>query len=131
MIIRCTNSEAIVGAAVQVGVRVDFSLTGNSRGGGQTFSVKVNPGNDRERWRRRSPSGRRIHAVCWHGFRDFFRALYERTPDAICKTALATYRGSEGFEETFPETGFVNIGSYYSPMFASQACSCGEGVFDS
>ena len=130
MVIRCTNADAIVGAATQVGVRVDFSLTGDSVGGGRTFSVKVSPGDDRERWRRRSAEGRRIHAVCWHGFRDFFRALYERTPDAICKTMLATYRGTEGFEETFPQTGFVNLGSYFSPLDAQDACSCGEGIFD-
>lgn len=129
MLIRKTNAKAIVGAAIQVGVRVDFSLTGNSRGGGQTFSVKVSPGEDRERWRRVSRQGRRIHAVCWHGFRDFFRALYEVTPLAVCKTMYATYDGIEGFEETFPATGWRNIGSSMYPLNAQDACICGEGSY--
>ncbi len=79
---------------------------------------------DRERYRRTSPSGQRVNAVCWHGFRDFFRALYRRTPEAIAKTALATYDGTEGFEETFPETGNRNIGSRFHPLCMADACVC-------
>lgn len=70
--------------------------------------------------------GRRVHAVCWHGFRDFFRAVYRREPDAVFRTAMATYRGSEGFEATFPETGHRNIGSQMAPVCAAEACRCPE-----
>lgn len=126
MIIRRTTEQAIAYAASQTGVEATYRLMAESRGGGQTFSVKVSPGYDHERWRRISPEGRRIHAVCWHGFRDFFRALYEITPDAVAKTALATYAGSEGFEATFSATGNRNIGSQVFPLCIADACLCND-----
>jgi hypothetical protein len=66
-------------------------------------------------------------AVCWHGHRDFFRALYRIAPDAWIKTALAVYTSAKQFEQSFPET--ANHPSEYMGMRAeftpySQACSC-------
>ena len=133
MIIRKTSIDAVERAANSVGVSVNIRHTGPSRGGGETLSVKVNlpdgpegSPNDRERYRRISHSGRKINAVCWHGFRDFFRALFEYTPDAVVKTALATYAGSKGFEATFPATGAKNIGSMFEPMAIADACLCAD-----
>lgn len=85
----------------------------------------------RARYQRRSASGFRdgiVNAVCWHGFRDYFRAVYRREPEAVFRTAYATYRGRQGFEATFPETGDRNIGSAFNPVLAREACYCGEGV---
>lgn len=67
-------------------------------------------------------------AVCWHGFRDFFRELYRLSPNAYIKTGLALYRNSESFEKVFPGTAFRNIGSTYSPLQISDACWCGQEV---
>ena len=110
---------------------VDIRDVSASRGGGRTLSVKVNlphgpagAHDDRERYRRISHHGRRVNAVCWHGFRDFFRTLFEYTPDAVIKTALATYDGPEGFEATYPSTGEGNIGSMFEPMAMADACLC-------
>lgn len=61
-----------------------------------------------QRQNRRHP-GRMVAAVCWHGFRDFFRELYRLKSDAHIHTALRYYKNSEHFEEVFPETA----GSYY------------------
>lgn len=62
-----------------------------------------------------------INAVCWHGFRDFFRGLYEKDPDAIIITAFARYEGRDDFEDTYPDSD-RNIGSMVAPMYASEAC---------
>ncbi len=43
-------------------------------------------------------------SVCWHGHREFMRALYRLAPDAVIVTALARYDGSEHFERTFEST---------------------------
>jgi len=67
---------------------------------------------------------RRVNAVCWHGFRAFFRAVYERTPDARFRTARAVYNGWDHFEEVHPETGDQNIGSAFSPLAHRDACAC-------
>ena len=124
MIIRRTSAHAISAAAAATGLVAVFTEVGPSRGGGKTFRVKVNLGADREKFRKHSPDGRRVNAVCWHGFRDFFRALFAVTPDAIAKTALATYDGADGFEATYPTTAFVNVGSHYCPAYACDMCEC-------
>lgn len=66
---------------------------------------------------------RRVHAVCWHGHRDFFRSLFQVAPDASVKTAWAQYNASN-FEDVFPETGWRNIGSQILPCYACEACDC-------
>jgi len=69
-------------------------------------------------------SERRVFAVCWHGHRDFMRAIFEADPDARIKTMWADYRGSEDFEEKFPGTAYRNVGSMMYPMRASEVCAC-------
>jgi hypothetical protein len=71
-------------------------------------------------------AGRRVNAVCWHGFRDYFRAVFAETPDAIFRTAVAVWNGSEDFEARFPETGHRNIGSQAFPQMMADACRCPE-----
>jgi hypothetical protein len=74
--------------------------------------------------------GQKVHAVCWHGFRAFFRGVYEVAPDARFKTAMATYDGVEGFEATHPGTGYRNIGSQARLVQAREACECWEDASD-
>jgi hypothetical protein len=74
--------------------------------------------------------GREIFAVCWHGHRDFFRALFAEFPEATATTHLlgtVRYTG-DNFEEIFPDTN-VNIGAPISPVYAADACKCPEGSF--
>lgn len=66
-------------------------------------------------------------AVCWHGHRDFFRALFRLVPDAEIRTAMATYKGAEHFEQTFGMTryeGGSRMGVHMLPYV--DACTCGE-----
>jgi len=85
-------------------------------------------------YQRVSHSGRKVGAVCWHGHRDFFRALFRicQTSDACRdKTAVSsnwsggkvTYT-AENFERTYPATGYQNIGSAFQPMTYRDACVC-------
>lgn len=85
------------------------------------------------RYQRTSARGNdhRVHAVCWHGFRDFFRAVYRIEPDARFRTAMDTWRGSADFEARFRQTGYKNIGSQMCPVSAAEACRCPEsGMID-
>ena len=66
---------------------------------------------------------RRLSALCWHGHRDFMRALFARCPDARLKTALADYRGAEDFEKTYRST--YGNGNQYNLAYG-QACTCEE-----
>lgn len=69
-------------------------------------------------------------AVCWHGHRDFLRALFRKLPDARVRTALATYRGAEHFETTYPETygGAPDNGGFCGHVRPyGSACTCDDG----
>ena len=66
---------------------------------------------------------RRISAVCWHGHREFLRALFRRNQEARVKTALADYRGADNFEQTFRST--YGQGNDYHLAYG-QACGCTE-----
>lgn len=76
----------------------------------------------------RCPSGihnaRRLSCVCWHGHREFMRALFALAPDARITTGIITYKGSEDFERTHNETGYRNIGSQMAPVAGREACDC-------
>lgn len=75
--------------------------------------------------------GSRVHAVCWHGFRDFFRACFRYAPAAVFRTAVDTWNGAEDFEARYRASGIKNIGSPAVPVAHCAACVCpdaGESV---
>lgn len=83
------------------------------------------------KYQRTSASGwhadRRVHAVCWHGYRDFMLAVFEVNPDARIKTMMADYRGKDDFLSKYEETGYRNVGSMMYPMQAREVCNCANG----
>lgn len=102
---------------------------------GTRWRVKVFPGDLKDskgnrRYQRTSASAfnpdRRVYAVCWHGFRDFFRACFKYEPEARFRTALAHWKGSEDFEARFEETATVTVGSRMAPRCWADICKCEE-----
>lgn len=75
-------------------------------------------------------NNRRVAAVCWHGHRDFMRAVFARDADARIKSAISDYRGSEAFELDFPATAYRNVGSLMYPMFMKDTCTCSWGEYE-
>ncbi len=73
---------------------------------------------------KRSVSGRRLTAACWHAHRDVMRMIFAVNPDALLVTALARYEGLDDFERKFPDTGDLNIGTVFDPLYLSDACLC-------
>jgi hypothetical protein len=137
------SREVLESAAAEIGVRAEIDCL---NAGGTRFRVKLFPivpaealtaSGRRKRgekgnapYQRISTSafspGRRVHAVCWHGFRDFFRACFRSAPNAVFYTALDTWRGSEDFESRYAASGHKNAGSKFSPVMWAEACECGE-----
>ena len=74
---------------------------------------------------RRSWSGRRLTAACWHVFRDVIRAALAEYPDAVFTTSLARYTAAN-FEATYPATGSRNIGSVMQPVTMPELCDHGD-----
>lgn len=107
-------------AAYEVGVTLDVSPKGRQ------YRVKVNPGRPNKYQRINAVTGRKVNAVCWHGFRDFFRAVYRQEPDAKFVTAFDTWQSSDDFEARHRESGYRNVGSIMFPVIAIDNCTCPE-----
>lgn len=73
---------------------------------------------------RTSWSGRHTPSTCWHAYRDVMEAMFVAYPNARARTLLATYRGLDGFRETYPATAYVNIGSQFQPAYMPELCEC-------
>jgi hypothetical protein len=69
-------------------------------------------------------AGRKVAAVCWHGYRDYMIEVFNRDPNARIKTAFADYKGIESFRELYPATGHKNIGPPIAPVMMAHACAC-------
>ncbi len=63
-------------------------------------------------------------AVCFHGHRKFMRRLFEVNPEAVVRTKLAAYLGTEDFEEKWPAVGQRNVGSVAYPISYDESCDC-------
>lgn len=142
-------------AAAEVGVRL-YNL--RESGKGIAFTLKTGePNEQRVNWRGKpqwSPRYQRLSqrerrssakgtegeifnpvvpgAVCWHGHRDFLRALYRRVPDAKVRTAFITYLDATHFKESYqstwdgaPDKASRGFAAGYVPY--RDACTCEEG----
>jgi len=156
MLVRNATQEQIEAAAAEVGVRLrGGGYTGiverQTRRHGPEFRFTLRTG-EAPPWQRLSQLARysraRGHegeaynpvvpgAVCWHGHREFFRALYRHAPDAWIRTAIATYTSAAQFEATHRATldnphasGWD--GADRDPRYGSlpyeQACTCSTVV---
>lgn len=72
---------------------------------------------------RRTASGRRMPAACWHAFRDVYRDLFAHHPGLVITTSLARYT-ADNFEGTFPATADVNVGSMIQWVSLADLCDC-------
>lgn len=120
----CTVAEAR-DIAGELGIRFAGSDVSNSAGlrisGKLEGTSGVNP------YPRRSRDRRMPHVVCWHGYRDFMRAVFERYPSARIVTGLMgdnDYRGAEDFERKYRASGYRNVGSMVDPFLHFNACDC-------
>lgn len=109
-------------AARRIGVRI---IEARAFGRGVRFRLGLQPNRKYGRLSAQG-NGRKVAAVCWHGHREFFRALFTQVPEARVQTAStrAFARGhrfytSETFEDVFGQTD-RNVGS----MMYSEACEC-------
>jgi hypothetical protein len=78
---------------------------------------------------RTAASGRHGPYACWHVYRDVLRELFGGYPRATVSTALASYRGADGFERNYPATRHRNMGSLLSPAYMPDLCvtaDCGN-----
>jgi hypothetical protein len=107
------------------GYELEFSFTSGHDG---CFRGRIIPTSSRSHGARRSWTGRRIKAACWHAHRDVLLALFLDHPEARVFTSMASYVGVEGFKATYPDTAYRNIGSELQPAFMPDLCECDGGL---
>lgn len=73
---------------------------------------------------RKSWNGRCLKAACWHAYRDAMYEVFAINPQARVYTAMATYKGIDGFESQYPATADQNIGSMMQPAYMPDLCNC-------
>lgn len=88
---------------------------------GTRFRGRVLARSSRGPGARRSWSGRRLTAACWHVFRDVIREALRQYPDAAFRTSMARYTAAN-FEDTYPATGYRNVGSMMCPVTMPELC---------
>lgn len=123
---RCTTTDvlqAIEKANAAGGYELSFDFTSQR---GASFRGRIVPVSSHVKGARRSASGRRICAACWHAHRDVLAALFDAVPAAKVSTAMAVYLGQLGFERQFPKTYWTNVGSESMPATYGQLCDCEE-----
>lgn len=81
-----------------------------------------------ERYRRVSApvfSGeRKVHALCWHGFLDVFRAIFAADPSARITTAFADWRSLADLEARKAEAFNREVGAPVYPVTFGELCRC-------
>ena len=101
---------------------IKFKREPEQKGNFLHFTVTVNKAADPGG--RRSHTGRRVAAACWHVHRDIMREIFDANPDAILVTAVVRYEGRDDFERKYRATGEQNIGSMAQPLYYINACDC-------
>lgn len=77
-------------------------------------------------WKTWEQRNRRVAAICWHGHRDFLRALYAMAPDCTVRTVLTTYKSADDFEARYRETRDGMPGKNGVMLTSSLECVCGD-----
>lgn len=64
--------------------------------------------------------------ACWHVVRDVLGTMFATHPDAVCRTAMADYRGRDDFMQKFPHTysGPLRAKPMYNLWDIGDMCNC-------
>jgi len=96
--------------------RLDFA--GRTRQGGEKYTVTLTVNDSKESGARRSNTGRRISAACWHAYGTFMDNLPSGS-EIVTSTSIGRTVKSPG--DRWVDW---NIGSRMYPMYYSDACEC-------
>ena len=125
MIIRDATREDIDAALAEVNklfngnIRYrNIDLEGKTRSGGDRHRLTLTVNSSAGPGGRRSHSGRRIAAACWHVHGHFFDSLPEG-----CEITVASQDGKRKIQPGDPWED-RNIGSNWFPLYFSEACEC-------
>jgi len=115
----------IIGVADKLNISVDKNYVSKN-----CMRIKLNKIKENKNYQRtgfydnKDGSKRKVNAICWHGFRDFFIELYKYNDSLRIVTANTTYTSVFDFYKNYNQTGYKNIGSMLEPLEYNKACLC-------
>lgn len=129
MLARNVTHGQLADAAHRTGVQLFELRQANVKATAWRFRIVPLPERDEYGWKlyQASSSERKVHAVCWHGHREFYAELFVLAPDAVVRTAMAVWTKATLTEDNLSETFRKNIGSQMYPVWAGEACNCEAG----
>ena len=90
-----------------------------------TFTIRTR--DSRGPGSRRSWSGRRLPAACWHAHWHLMDYIFTAYPEAVVRTAMATYT-ADTWRDRAEDTRETNIGSQFAPAYMPELCECDDDV---
>lgn len=132
-------AAAILAQAAQ-DVHVNLTIDNRSTSHTLAYSVKLTPMPTPDQphhnyWQRVSASpfhrGRRVHAVCFHGYTAYMRRLFELAPQVRVETKVPfgplqriKFETLAQLDALADDIGDLDIGPPISPIAYRDACSC-------
>lgn len=101
---------------------LDIELS-NIRKAGRFIAFKASPVSSYAKYARRTGSGRRIKALCYHGRRDFIQELFNGGATAV-ETAHGRWYSKSAFERDLYRLANINVGSIMYPALMITLCDC-------
>lgn len=137
MLIKNVYRQDVIDALAAVNAEFDnnivfsrFDFAGRTRKGGSKYQVTLSVKSSKGKGARRSHSGRRIAAACWHVYGTFMDALPESAtisaPAVVGYSSMGREKIARRDRRPGDEWQDWNIGSLFQPMYYSEACDCGN-----
>ena len=101
----------------------DNIMIKNLRKDGRGYRFTITVKDSSKQGARRSYTGRRIAAACWHAYRDLILALFDLGCERV-QSCRADWHSRDHFLTTYEVTGNENIGSILQPLCYADACEC-------
>ncbi len=121
MEVRGLTLDQLTSAATDAGVELQNVRPKRQDGTSHLLTLRLTG----ELWRRLSPNtGRKIAAVCYHGYTAFMQRVFDTNPDATIISVKQRFDGQRDFQMNACGVGEQNAGSYASPVSYSEACAC-------
>ena len=120
MEVRGLTLDQITSAATDTGVEL-YNVR-QKRRDGTSHAFVIRPLG--ELFRKFSPPGRRVWAVCYHGHAAFMQRVFDINPEATLISMMERFNGRADFQDKACAVANHNVGSAYQPADFGNACKC-------
>lgn len=114
---------------IQIAADLRFDLyefKRHTKGNCKWVTFQLKPTVHSLKYKRTTPTGRNVWAICWHGHKAFFDMLFKLCPEADVQVGYYVRLHWRGSEEYKPDQADAIIGSRKFPAALSECCHCND-----